>query len=114
MKTRLALIVLLLLATLLPVSLSTFYASPAHAQGESLEGDLRKLVLAFYYAWYSPDSFGAGKTSDQPIQPYASSDRATIERHVAQASRLAASLRLVYSRWAACQLRLRNLRTSYH
>ncbi len=75
MKPRLALIALLILATLSP---------SAHAQDESPEGDLRRLVLAFYYAWYTPESFGS-KTSDQPIQPYSSSDRATIERHVSQA-----------------------------
>ncbi|HET7087965.1 MAG TPA: hypothetical protein VFL17_04885, partial [Anaerolineae bacterium] len=69
MKPRFALIALLFLAALPP---------SAHAQGE-------RLVLAFYYAWYAPDSFGAGQTSDQPIDPYSSSDRATIERHVAQA-----------------------------
>ncbi|HLF27485.1 MAG TPA: glycoside hydrolase family 99-like domain-containing protein [Anaerolineae bacterium] len=76
MKTRLVLIALL--ASLLPVSLFTLHAPPAHAQGE-------RLVLAFYYTWYSPDSFGPSKTSDQPIQPYASNDRATIERHVSEA-----------------------------
>ena len=69
MTYRLILVAFLILS-LLP--------APALAQGE-------RLVLAFYYAWYSPDSFGPGKTSDQPIEPYSSSDRATIERHVAQA-----------------------------
>ncbi|MGH2593689.1 MAG: glycoside hydrolase family 99-like domain-containing protein [Anaerolineae bacterium] len=69
MKSWLTLAAILLLSTL---------PSPAHAQGE-------RLVLAFYYAWYSPDSFGAVKTSDQPFQPYSSSHRTTIERHVSQA-----------------------------
>ncbi len=69
MKTRLAVIVFLFISAL---------PAPAQAQGE-------RLVLAFYYAWYSPDSFGAGKTSDRPIQTYTSSDRATLERHVSQA-----------------------------
>src|SRR3972149_990456 len=73
MKVRLILTAILLLATLLMAPLF-----PAHSQGE-------RLVLAFYYAWYSPDSFGRTKTSDQPIEPYASSDRATIERHIAEA-----------------------------
>jgi hypothetical protein len=70
MKTRLFLLLLIVTLLMPPASIS--------AQGEHL-------VLAFYYAWYSPDSFGPAKTSDQPPVPYASSDRATIERQVDQA-----------------------------
>ena len=70
-------IILLALSTLLPVIIQP--SAKTSAQGQT------RLVLAFYYAWYSPGSFGAGKTPFQPVSTYSSADAATIQRQVGEA-----------------------------
>ncbi len=70
-KARRLLLLLLLLPVLLPALVSP---SPSHALGE-------RLVLAFYYAWFDWSTWEQG-LSDQPAQPYTSTDPVAIERHV--------------------------------
>jgi hypothetical protein len=63
---------------LLVALFSAFQAFPAAASGDAP-------VLAKYYAWYDENSWGSGRLTDQPAQPYRSADRAAIERQVGQA-----------------------------
>ena len=72
---RLPQIALFLLFGALLVALDR--SAPAAAQ--------QRLVLAFYYAWYDPSSFEAGRTPYTRSEPYFSSDPATIQRQVAEA-----------------------------
>ncbi|MFW6068576.1 MAG: endo-1,3-alpha-glucanase family glycosylhydrolase [Chloroflexota bacterium] len=74
---KVAFLVIFLLGAV--VALSHLTGPPVAAQGRT------NLVLAFYYAWYNPESFGAGKTAFQPPEPYSSNDVATIQRQVSQA-----------------------------
>lgn len=74
MPSRNRAIAFLVIFCFLAVSLSD-----SKAQGQT------RLVLAFYYAWYDPSSFGPGITPFQPPSPYYSTDPSVIQRHVDEA-----------------------------
>ncbi len=70
--------------TLLLLALLLFFAAarPPSAGAQSA-GD--PLVLAFYYLWYDDATWTYDRLSDLPAQTYASSDRATMGRHLDEA-----------------------------
>ncbi|MEP6775933.1 MAG: hypothetical protein ABJA50_10090, partial [Chloroflexota bacterium] len=62
-------------------------ALPAGATPVVQAGTGNKLVLAFYYMWYSPADFTNGQMLDNPTAPYDSGQADTIERQVKEASK---------------------------
>lgn len=49
--------------------------------------DGEPLLFAFYYTWFDESTWYSNTLSDQPIQPYASRDRAIMGQHIEQAQR---------------------------
>lgn len=72
-------VVRLIALALVVVILGAPTAGPAGAQPSG------RVLLAFYYPWFSPETFGPGLTSDVPAQPYESDDPVAIGRHIDQA-----------------------------
>jgi hypothetical protein len=61
-------------------------ALPARAMHAPAYSRAARPVLAFYYTWYHPGTFCRCTMSDLPVRPYESSDPATIDRQIAEAS----------------------------
>ncbi len=63
-----------------PVAPKANVSPPAQSLGDPL-------VLAFYYPWFDETTWTHERLSDLPAERYASSDRATMGRHIEQAQR---------------------------
>ena len=75
MKPRARVWLLLLLIATIAI-MATNRLRSAEASGRT------NLVLAFYYGWYDPTSFGPGITPFQPLYPYFSVSEATVRRQI--------------------------------
>ncbi len=68
-------------------------------------------VLAFYYAWFDQNTWTSGQSADLPAQHYSSADRATIERHVAQAQ--SAGIDALVQSWLGPQVENNQTETNF-
>ena len=68
-----------LLGVLMLAGLLFLSSTPTRAQSPAP-------VLAYYYAWWSPEAVGPGKSPDWPNEGYHSWDTGVIAQHVAQAA----------------------------
>jgi hypothetical protein len=91
------LVVIILAAIVLPlISAGSHRPVVAEAAASSFASG-QPLVMALYYPWYDETTWESGTTADQPLVPYASWHRETIERHVGWARD--AGLDVLVSAW---------------
>ena len=76
-------IALLAIASMLVAPLAMARPTGTQAAPDAQLGD--KLVLAFYYMWYGPDSFNSGQMPDKPVASYISDHQDVIDRQVSEA-----------------------------
>ncbi len=67
------------------------YSIPLNDYSVEEEVEVRKLsspriALAFYYSWYSMETWADSRLDDRPLEPYDSRSRSVIRHHVSQAS----------------------------
>lgn len=84
-ETRLFEIGWRLMLTLLLIALLLLFSALAYPDTASAQSASDPLVLAFFYAWFDHNTWSQGLTSDQPLEPYASADRAVMGRQIDQA-----------------------------
>ncbi|MEO8285591.1 MAG: hypothetical protein ABI670_04090 [Chloroflexota bacterium] len=61
------------IALLLPLLMGLAGMHTGNAAPQSQAQAVPRLVLAFYYMWYSPADFDIGQMLDRPVAPYNSS-----------------------------------------
>ncbi len=62
------------------------YTTPTPASSSATVINTQKPVLAFYYMWYNTSSWSLSTMSDLPVTSYTSSDDATIDRQLQEAT----------------------------
>ena len=97
MRRRQALATMLSFAASTLVVAATGRPAPIVSAAAAPFGASQPLVLALYYPWYDEGTWESGMTADQPLVPYASWHRETIERHVGWAKD--ARLDVLVSAW---------------
>ncbi len=68
---------------LIAVALLSAFASVAHVAPVQAAGE--RQVYAYYFGWYSSDSWNDGRLTDRPASPYNSADGGVIGRQVDEA-----------------------------
>lgn len=74
-----------LLLTLVLLALLLLFSTLANPTIASAQSASDPLVLAFFYIWFGQNTWTQGTTSDLPLEPYNSSDRAVMGRQIDQA-----------------------------
>lgn len=74
-----------ILLTLFLLLLLLAYSAWSNTRTAEAQSSADPLVLAFYYPWYDESTWTSGRTSDAPAQPYVSSERSAMARHIEQA-----------------------------
>jgi hypothetical protein len=104
-------IVISRLKTLLLIAIiGAVLVQPSLSQPPGARADGERLVLAFYYAWYDPNTWTSGQIPDIPLTPYSSANREAMARQIDQAQGAGIDA-FVLNWWGTGNQTEKNLRT---